>query len=75
MLHEGGMFMVFGYVLREVHSEDPLENSHFYEFYDQMLPYFTFDMYELHNHYTKADRYPFEKVFEKVDRKQSDLVV
>jgi hypothetical protein len=30
MLNEGGMFMVFGYVLREVHSDDPLENSYFY---------------------------------------------
>jgi len=52
-----------------------MENSYFYEFYDQMLPYFTFDMYELHNHYTKEERYPFTKVFDKVDRKQNDLVV
>jgi hypothetical protein len=75
MLNEGGMFMTFGYVLREVHSSNPKENENFYEFYDKMLPYFTFDMYELHRHYTDEDKYPFEGVFEKVDRKQTDLVV
>lgn len=40
-----------------------------------MLPYFTFDMYELHRHYTDEARYPFSKVFDKMDRKQADIVV
>lgn len=40
-----------------------------------MLPYFTFDMYELHRHYTDKEKYPFDEVFEKVDRKQTDLVL
>ena len=40
-----------------------------------MLPYFTFDMYELHRHYTDKLKYPFEEVFDKVDRKQADLVL
>jgi hypothetical protein len=40
-----------------------------------MLQYFTFDMYELHRHYTDQAKYPFEDVFEKVDRKQTDLVL
>ncbi len=40
-----------------------------------MLPYFTFDMYELHNHYIDKSKYPFEQVFDKVDRKQVDLVI
>lgn len=75
MLNEGGMFMTFGYVLREVKSENPLENEVFYEFYNKMLPYFTFDMYELHHHYSDKTKYPFEAVFEKVDRKQTDLVL
>jgi ubiquinone/menaquinone biosynthesis C-methylase UbiE len=44
-LNEGGLFMLFGYVLREVHSENPSENELFYKFYKRMLPYFTFDMY------------------------------
>jgi hypothetical protein len=40
-----------------------------------MLPYFTFDMYELHHHYTDEVRYPFGQVFDKIDRKQTDLVL
>lgn len=41
-----------------------------------MLPYFTFDMHELHHHYTNQVKYPFEGVFfGKVDRKQVDLVI
>ena len=40
-----------------------------------MLPYFTFDMYELHNHYTDKAKYPFEEVFEKIDRKHTDEVI
>jgi hypothetical protein len=32
-------------------------------------------MYELHRHYTDKDKYPFEEVFDKVDRKQADLVL
>lgn len=40
-----------------------------------MLPYFTFDMYELHNHYTDQNKYPFEAVFDRVERKQTDLKV
>lgn len=40
-----------------------------------MLPYFTFDMYELHHHYTDEVRFPFGKVFDKIDRKQTDLMV
>lgn len=75
MLSEGGMFMAFGYVLREVRSENSLENKVFYEFYNKMLPYFTFDMYELHRHYSDQAKYPFEAVFERVDRAQTDLVL
>lgn len=75
MLNEGGMLMVFGYVLREVHSDNPKENDYFYEFYDQMLSYFTFDMYDLHRHYSDQQKYPFERVFDRVERKQADLVV
>jgi hypothetical protein len=75
MLNEGGIFMAFGYVLREVRSENPKENEYFYEFYDKMLPYFTFDMYELHRHYTDESKYPFGDVFMKVDRKQTDLTI
>ena len=67
--------MTFGYVLREVHSDDPKENEYFYEFYNQMLPHFTFDMYELHNHYNDSAKYPFEQVFDKVDRAHTDLIV
>ena len=32
-------------------------------------------MYELHRHYTDKEKYPFEEKFDKVDRKQTDLVL
>lgn len=40
-----------------------------------MLPYFTFDMYELHHHYTDKQKYPFQEVYDQVDWKQTDLVL
>ena len=52
-----------------------MENDIFYEYYNMIAPYYTVDIYELHRHYPDKVKYPFEAVFEKVDRKQTDLVV
>ena len=52
-----------------------MENDIFYEYYNMIAPYYTVDIYELHRHYPDKVKYPFEAVFEKVDRKQTDLVM
>jgi hypothetical protein len=40
----------------------------FSTFYGKVKPLFTFDRDDLHTHYADKIKYPFEEVFEKVDR-------
>ena len=68
MLENDGIFIVYGYVLKGIRNSDGSERGDYNEmyenFYDKKVKkYFDFDRNELHNHYSEAEKYPFDKFF------------
>ena len=68
MLKDDGIFVTFGYIVKTAISKNEKEGEVFHSFYSKVKPFFTFDRDELHNHYSDKEKYPFEKIFPKVEK-------
>lgn len=68
LLAEGGNLTVFGYVVKEVLSKNPQEDVIFNNFYAKIKPLFPIDRDDLHTFLGDQQKYPFEKVFKRVER-------
>lgn len=73
LLSEGGCFTTFGYVIKEILSKNPQEDTYFNTFYGKIKPLFPIDRDDLHTFLGDPQKYPFDKVFKKVERELSKV--